>query len=483
MAITITAYTFSKRSNSTKQPDVSGTEFSVSLKAATSYENPTFILNYSGTFAYNYMQWGSWYYFVTSVTQLRNDLLEINCKLDVLATFKTEIGATSAFVLYDTAANTEIIDRRLSTKTTKTVTSAVGTFSTIGTVGLDGPIVVMGITSIGYGHMFYAMTREQAYRLLADINLWLNNANFLPIPDVTDWTDQLEVFKTVGYNVTLFFRQFFATGKAADNVKSAFQIPIPLSSLPGYSTTVKLGDYETSVTATMLTGKRTVSDSCTVAIPWQFTDWRNNDPYTEIYVYLPYIGLVSYPASALVGCASLDVLAELDLYTGDAIFRVQGNDAAIGRPLGKYGCNLGGAYAVGSSNINTAAIGTSIAGALGAGAAAIATGGIGAAAAVGAAGINGMIASGNKLSSAVITGGGGANMYDVASVQVYVVTHDTNVSPDSVSATIGTPSMAVKQIGTLSGYVQTQAASVAASCDETTRAEINALLDGGIYYE
>ena len=136
MAITITAYTFSKRSNSTKQPDTSGTDFSVSLKAATSYENPTFILNYSGTFEYNYMQWGSWYYFVTSVTQLRNDLLEINCKLDVLATFKSEIGATNAFVLYDTAANTEVVDRRLSTKTTKTVTSAVGTFTTIGTVGL-----------------------------------------------------------------------------------------------------------------------------------------------------------------------------------------------------------------------------------------------------------------------------------------------------------------------------------------------------------
>lgn len=178
MAIDITAYVFSKRSNSTKQPDTSGTDFSVSLKAATSYENPTFILNYSGTFEYNYMQWGSWYYFVTSVTQLRNDLLEINCKLDVLATFKAEIGATSAFVLYDTVANTEVVDRRISNKTS--TTKRVNTVESDLFVG--EACVVCGITG-RYDSGLFAMPVGTARELLSSINNWMDEAEAIPWPE------------------------------------------------------------------------------------------------------------------------------------------------------------------------------------------------------------------------------------------------------------------------------------------------------------
>ena len=61
--------------------------------------------------------------------------------------------------------------------------------------------------------------------------------------------------------------------------------------------------------------------------------------------------------------------------------------------------------------------------------------------------------------------------------------HDTNVDPSSVAAAIGTPTMAVKTIGTLSGFVQTKEASVNASCYDDVRAEINSLMDGGFFYE
>ena len=68
-------------------------------------------------------------------------------------------------------------------------------------------------------------------------------------------------------------------------------------------------------------------------------------------------------------------------------------------------------------------------------------------------------------------------------VTITSVFHDTNVAPDSVAARIGTPSMAVKTIGTLSGFIQTRAASVNASCYDDVRAEINTLMDGGFFYE
>lgn len=178
MAITITAYTFSKRSNSTKQPDVSGTDFSVSLKEPTSYENPTFKIHYTGTFPHNYIKWGSWYYFVTSVTQLLNDLVEVNCKLDVLATFKTEIGQTSAFVLYDTAANTEVVDRRISNKTS--TTKRVNTVESDLFVGQA--CVVAGITG-RYDSGLFAMPVGTARGLLSSINNWMDEAEAIPWPE------------------------------------------------------------------------------------------------------------------------------------------------------------------------------------------------------------------------------------------------------------------------------------------------------------
>ena len=77
-------------------------------------------------------------------------------------------------------------------------------------------------------------------------------------------------------------------------------------------------------------------------------------------------------------------------------------------------------------------------------------------------------------------GGAGADGWQVTCVVVY---HDTTVDPSSVSAAIGTPAMAVKTIGTLSGFIQTKEASVNASCYEDVRTEINSLMDGGFFYE
>ena len=68
-------------------------------------------------------------------------------------------------------------------------------------------------------------------------------------------------------------------------------------------------------------------------------------------------------------------------------------------------------------------------------------------------------------------------------VEVITVFHDTNVAPESVSGAIGTPTMAVKQISSCSGFVQTKEASVNASCYEDVRTEINQLMDGGFFYE
>ena len=182
MAFTITTFNFAKRANSTKQPTgLSGTDWSVVLKEKTSYDQPVFLLKSDSQPEFNYLQWGSWYYFVTGISYVRNDLYEVACDLDVLATYKTAIGATSAFVLYDTASNTEITDRRLSMKTTATVSSN----TTESDIFEGYSCVVLGITGkINSG--LVAMTTGEADGLMTSMEQWLDDAKAIPWPEDDD---------------------------------------------------------------------------------------------------------------------------------------------------------------------------------------------------------------------------------------------------------------------------------------------------------
>lgn len=93
----ITLYkNFSKKKNSTKRP-VGGQIFDAKFKAPTSYENPTFIIH-GIDFEYNYAKWGNHYYFIDDIVIGNNDIFEVHCSQDVLATFRTNILNYEAYV-------------------------------------------------------------------------------------------------------------------------------------------------------------------------------------------------------------------------------------------------------------------------------------------------------------------------------------------------------------------------------------------------
>ena len=79
--------------------------------------------------------------------------------------------------------------------------------------------------------------------------------------------------------------------------------------------------------------------------------------------------------------------------------------------------------------------------------------------------------------------GGAASGLDLR-VHCTTVFHDTNVAPNSIAATIGTPTLAQQSLAGKTGYVQTQNASVQGdNMSDAARQEINAMCDGGIYIE
>ena len=473
MAFTVTLYQFQKRKNSTLQPTaLQGVELSCELKQPTSYKDPVFTFFVEAGFEWNYLQWDSWYYFITDVVSVRNNIFEVHCKLDVLATYKTEIGQTSAFVLYDTTANTEIVDSRLSQKTTAVhaVSEALLDYG----IGYTVMLGIVGDDSVSV----WGVTPYQASQLLNSINDWMDDKLNFEIPSggysFSDWDDAVN---DVIEFVVQFFRQFIATGKAPDCIKSAVLLPVPASQFGGSSATIYLGEYDTKHNGQKIAQNAVANSNVSVSIPWQASDWRRNDNYTKIYVGLPYIGVVSYPASQLIGYTSLNVNYRITVNGG-----ITCTVSAGGQRLGLYTGNCASNFMVGASNINPMQGMGAIVGGGGSalGVAAAASGA--AAAAVGVAGIIGMINAVQQLPTCVggVGGGAGADGWQVTCVVVY---HDTNVDPSSVAAAIGTPTMAVQTIGTLSGFVQTKEASVNASCYEDVRTEINSLMDGGFFYE
>lgn len=472
---TIELGSVSKRKNSTRQP--AAAEFTLSaqvaLKEPTSDTSPVFLLKKADdTFTYNYLKWGDWYYWITDVKRVRDGLFEVSCDLDVLATYRSQILATTAFVLYDQTANTEVIDSRLSVRTSASVSVSDGT-SAIFEAGATCLVGIVGKNGTG----IYAMSTSQLADLMTSITNWLDDPDFLEVPEISDFSTIDDAAGVLIHNITVGFRQLIATGKAPDCIKSALVVPVDASRFAGTSQQVYLGDFATGITAKLLNATARATETSSISIPWQASDWRRNAPYHNIYVYLPYAGVVTLPASELIGASALSVSCSVT-QNGGVNYTISARGVILLRTGGNCGSNL----LVGASNVNPLSAFGGLA--IGAGAAAgvmAAASPVGAVAA-GAAGIVGMLNSITPVPSSIGGGGGGAFTSGYIP-QCATIFHDTNVAPDSISATMGTPAFAQKLLSTLSGFVQTRNVSVQAPADGPVLDRINSFLDGGVFIE
>lgn len=87
---------FKKNPNSTKRPS-GGATINVALKTPTSEMHPTFLIT-GFDLSWNYIQWGSSYYYVDDIVIVNNTMAEYQCSKDAMATFKDDITASSQLV-------------------------------------------------------------------------------------------------------------------------------------------------------------------------------------------------------------------------------------------------------------------------------------------------------------------------------------------------------------------------------------------------
>ena len=170
----ITVYTgFSKEVNSTKQPS-GGTNVSCVLKDDTSIIHPAFKLQGVG-YDVNYVKWDNRYYFVDDIVSLSNNIKEIRCSVDALATYKTQIGASSQYVIRSSSAYDEYVSDGMYPAKSK-VSISSSSLSGINLVGTGTYVIGIVSKDSSQGVAYYALTGSQFRDLMAFMfsDTWLD---------------------------------------------------------------------------------------------------------------------------------------------------------------------------------------------------------------------------------------------------------------------------------------------------------------------
>lgn len=474
---TVSFGNFSKRRNSTKQPSGLSDQRDCKLKETTSVDHPTFIVT-GNNFHYNYASWDGRYYFIRDIRSVHNGLSEIECEIDVLATYKSAILGTTAYVLYDSVSNIELPDNRLPMKTTKTVSAASAACPLV--PDASGTYILSLTGSHGTTGV-YKCTASQVADLVDDLNDIYDNlfdyesSHPAPTPptgstDVAEWFEYWTkwaqwLWEGVKYPIT----QLFGSGNIPENIRECRYIPFNVGTTAG-ANKIYLGTFETKQSlAKLLTD--TVVRSTSVSIPWQASDFRRRSPYTEVYLYIPYIGMVRLSSENLVGQSSVSVSYAISVRDGSLICTVTSGSEVLGQYSGNIGCSV----PIGFSNISLQRAGQAVI----EGAVSAANKNLGG---VGMAALN----FGDAVTPNFTSIGGLDGIAGIASPQnitCYTVFHDTIVAPNTDLQTIGSPSMCPKSLGGLSGFVQCLDAHVEADAMGEELAEIDSFLNSGIFIE
>ena len=486
MSVNADFYKFSKRKNSTKQPTGTGTQFSVDLKSGTSLISPTLLLNNSGKPDYNYVSFEGAYYFITEIVSVRNDLWEVRCDIDSLATAKAAILNTTAYVIYDSVANTEIPDNRLPMKTTKTVSASTAACPFVP----DGGCYILSLTGSNGTSGIYKVSDNELAALIDDVSYIYDNffpASVLaqePTPppppsgsNVWEWIKYVgEMAKYLGALIAWAFglirypiAQLFGSGHIPENIRECKFIPFNVGTT-GVPINIFLGTFQTQESFGKLTTD-TVHRTTSVLIPWQASDYRRRSPYTEIYLYLPYIGMIRLSSENLIGQSSIDVAYTLGLRDGSLIVTVSSGSEI----LGQYSGNVAASVPVGISNINAPKAAQSII----SGIANTATKNLGG---VGMSAINFVDAITPNFTC---IGGldGVAGIATNQNITCYTVFHDTIEAPNSQLQTIGSPTMYPKSLSTLTGFCQCMDAHVELDLPSSVMDMVDSYLNRGFFIE
>lgn len=443
---------FNKRKNSTKRP-TGGSARNVVLLDDVSLYSPVFECNY-WDYNDNYCKWAGRYYYVTDVVSKNRDIFSVHCEIDPMATWKDDIMGTNAFVTFSTSSyDIGIPDYRLSSDpTTITKSTQVEVFPGLGEEFVISYVGTSSSPTVGLSYsnlegLQGAMMSNQC------------------IKTITKWADSIITGSSESANAWNIVPSLL--GSTSNSVTRCIFTP-KFHSI-GTKSIILAGGYNPNIGGDV--PSHSYSETYSVKIPWAFGagDFRNRAQFTSMTIYLPGYGFLALNADNYQGQSSISVQATLDSYVGEITYLVGGKAKAT--------CSISYPVQVGTSQVGNipnavAGVGQAVAGA-------ISENPVG----VGMGAYNAVRSFMATDASSIGSAGGSSAFYCHTKITLVLMAHNTNVEPSSVAGTIGRPLNAVRNIGSLSGYVQTADAEVQTSAPDEYKTVINDSLNGGMYIE
>ena len=461
MSFTVKFYSFSKRSNSTKQPSDSGTSYDCILKDGSAVISPIIQLDLGLTadpsdLNYCYIAKFERYYYVTDWTFDRA-LWTAHLQVDVLATYKSEIGGTNMYILRASAENDgDVIDTLYPTETGCSY-DRVTKSNFWKTDGTGQYIVgVVSQSSLALGSVaYYKMGSGKMAELVTDLI-----GNTVTVGNGYTSTDMSLALQRSLVNPIQY-------------IKSCVYLPVDNSDIAGLpAALIKVFAWTTSVAASeLMFPYLPVNINTTWDIPKHPQtsargNYVNSSPYTVLTLTIPPFGTIDIDTSVTCNATYLYTHVYCDIVTGKGILIVECNNTILSRVEAQIGIPIQ------LSQVTRDYIGgiTSVLSSVGS----IASGNfIGAAAGVGQAA--------EALSPRVNTVGTTGSFAGLFGTPQLNAQFFSLVADDNASC--GRPLCKKRQPSNLTGYMLVQDGDVAINGTKAEADQIRSLLEGGFYYE
>lgn len=466
----ITFYTFSKKQNSTARPS-GGTAFDVILKEGCSVQQPSIQLKYAGVSnpsAYNYAYIPSFsrYYWVTDWFYADRQWTA-SLRVDVLATYKTQIGGSTQYVTRAASQyDGTIIDMFYPAKESPTIISDGAAFWA--TPGAAAEQTFCVCTAGRGGFMDYYLLNGTALEALGQ--------DIFAVDRYDDDFDPTSVFTPAVMK---------AITDPEESVCSITYLPVKWSEVSSVGSSVAsfyLGFYEFTVTtgaARHITPSANIVLNRTLALsPHPYAAQRgkylNSNGFTSRVLYVPTMGSISLDSALLVDMASVQVSMTLNLSSGMCLGIIYGvgsdpaNRVRLHVSETKVGVDYGFAARTitpnyGNMDTVTGAVSSFLTGDY-AGA---------------TVGIVSALANSPRPHLDVLARSGSIASFSVGIMleQIYFLPVDDDNSDK------GRPLCKYVQISTLSGYLVCSDAHLSLAATDAEHAEVINYLNGGIFYE
>lgn len=493
MSINVYYANAKKRRNSTLQATFTeDNKYTCTLKEETSLDHPTFL--FSGNWiGWNVAKWGNRYYFVDDVRAVRNGMWEVDCVLDVLATYKTDILNSTQYVSYSSqSGGTWLPDTRIPSLTNSFVSST--TSNSLDFLDMDG-CYVLGVVGDN-GCELFGVTQDDIRLILGALNNWKNTDYNAIITNadgqfIYDW--DLEPTKSRAmFDMATAFKSA-EWSNAPNCIRSCTWVPFKRSYFQvGAAKNIRLGTYLTVVNTKALSGKSVNMTGVTITIPWHFSDWRRvtNE---DVYIYLPFVGVIKLPNGDINQCTKIQVRISANAIDGSIQYQLKGDASGY---LGNYGAKLGCEYPIGinqgksatdiyqtrlnnSSSLISSLSSISLLNPVG-----IITSPFNVMNTVEQIGLNEKRVQVERTATSIGTFGASSvasGMFN--DVIMWTVSNDTVITPSSMKNTMGVPTMKPMSLSTLTGYCQCSNAHVSADANANELVEIDNYLNNGFYIE